>query len=83
MIDIVQELDSDIKSKVKGVVPFGFTHNLQDHGQVPDYPKGQIKVFCAPRRHGLHGHVDHHGSTFDVGPACWRGASYLSSKVQG
>ena len=49
MIDnTVQKLDGDIKSKVKGVVLFGFTRNLQDHGQIPDYPKDQVKVFCAP-----------------------------------
>lgn len=43
----VQKLDDDVKSKVKGVVLFGFTRNLQDHGQIPNYPKDQVKVFCA------------------------------------
>ncbi|PLB44878.1 putative cutinase [Aspergillus steynii IBT 23096] len=43
----VQGLSSDVKDKVKGVVLFGFTRNLQDHGQIPNYPKDQVKVFCA------------------------------------
>ncbi|KAI9926226.1 hypothetical protein ASPWEDRAFT_115688 [Aspergillus wentii DTO 134E9] len=43
----VQSLSSDIKSKVVGVVLFGFTRNFQDHGQIPNYPKDQVKVYCA------------------------------------
>ena len=43
----IQKLDSDVRDKVKGVVLFGFTRNLQDHGQIPGYPKDQTKVYCA------------------------------------
>ncbi|KAE8153575.1 putative cutinase 1 [Aspergillus avenaceus] len=43
----VQQLSSDVKDKVKGVVFYGFTRNLQDHGQIPNYPKDNVKVFCA------------------------------------
>ncbi|EAU37095.1 cutinase precursor [Aspergillus terreus NIH2624] len=44
----IQALPDDIKSTVKGVVLFGFTRNLQDNGQIPNYPKDQTKVICAP-----------------------------------
>ncbi|GMG16196.1 unnamed protein product [Aspergillus oryzae] len=43
----VQQLSAEVKDKVKGVVFFGFTRNLQDKGQIPNYPKDNVKVFCA------------------------------------
>ncbi|KAL4932435.1 cutinase family protein [Aspergillus undulatus] len=43
----VQDLDESLREKVKGVVLFGYTRNLQDKGQIPDYPKDQTKVYCA------------------------------------
>lgn len=83
MIDnAVQKLDSDLKSKVKGVTFFGFTRNLQDQGQIPNYPKDQVKVFCAPGDMVCTGtliitpaHLTYGG---DVGQA----ADFLSSMVQ-
>ncbi|KAL2829508.1 cutinase [Aspergillus cavernicola] len=47
MDNSIQALPDDIKSKVKGVVLFGFTRNLQDDGQIPNYPASQTKVYCA------------------------------------
>ncbi|RAL12886.1 cutinase precursor [Aspergillus homomorphus CBS 101889] len=44
----VQELNSDTRNKLKGVVLFGFTRNKQDHGQIPGYPQDKVKVYCAP-----------------------------------
>ncbi|KAL4877752.1 cutinase 3 [Aspergillus karnatakaensis] len=43
----IQDIDDSLKSKVKGVVLFGYTRNLQDRGRIPDYPENQTKVFCA------------------------------------
>ncbi|OJJ29752.1 hypothetical protein ASPWEDRAFT_121786 [Aspergillus wentii DTO 134E9] len=43
----VKSLDSSVQDMVKGVVLFGFTRNLQDGGKIPNYPKDQVKVFCA------------------------------------
>ncbi|KAL4900867.1 cutinase 3 [Aspergillus multicolor] len=43
----IQKLDESTRDRVKGVVLFGFTRNLQDKGQIPNYPKDQTKVFCA------------------------------------
>lgn len=47
MDNAVQKLSPDVKAKVKGVVLFGFTRNLQDGGKIPGYPPGQTKVYCA------------------------------------
>ncbi|KAL4976916.1 cutinase 3 [Aspergillus desertorum] len=43
----IQKLDDSTRDRVKGVVLFGFTRNLQDQGQIPGYPKDQTKVYCA------------------------------------
>jgi cutinase len=43
----IQDIDEALRAKVKGVVLFGFTRNLQDNGQIPGYPASQTKVICA------------------------------------
>ncbi|KAI1866108.1 uncharacterized protein JN550_007797 [Neoarthrinium moseri] len=43
----VQALSASVKSKVKGVVLFGFTRNAQDRGRIPGYDTSRTKVFCA------------------------------------
>ncbi|EAW13484.1 cutinase family protein [Aspergillus clavatus NRRL 1] len=43
----VKALDDDLKSRVKAAVLFGFTRNVVDRGQIPNYPKDQVKVYCA------------------------------------
>ena len=79
----VQKLEDDIKSKVKGVVLFGFTRNLQDHGQIPDYPKDQVKVFCAPGDMVCTGTLIITPAHLTYGGDAGEAASFLASKVQG
>ncbi|KAL4864348.1 hypothetical protein BDV12DRAFT_205784 [Aspergillus spectabilis] len=43
----IQDIDDQLKAKVKGVVLFGYTRNLQDRGRIPGYPEDQTKVYCA------------------------------------
>ncbi|KAL3493336.1 cutinase 3 [Aspergillus germanicus] len=43
----IQDVSESLRAKVKGVVLFGYTRNLQDRGQIPGYPKDQTKVYCA------------------------------------
>ncbi|KAJ5935603.1 hypothetical protein N7466_005150 [Penicillium verhagenii] len=43
----IQKLSDEVVAKVKGVVLFGFTRNLQDKGRIPGYPTNQTKVYCA------------------------------------
>ncbi|KAJ5172146.1 hypothetical protein N7492_004739 [Penicillium capsulatum] len=43
----IQKLNPTVKAKVKAVVLFGFTRNLQDGGKIPGYPPTQTKVYCA------------------------------------
>jgi cutinase len=43
----IQDVSDSLRAKVKGVVLFGYTRNLQDRGQIPGYPEDQTKVYCA------------------------------------
>ena len=44
----ISTLSSAIQSQIWGVVTFGDTRNKQDKGQIPNFPKNKIKIFCAP-----------------------------------
>jgi len=47
MMNAVSKLSPEIKSKVAGVVLFGYTKNAQQKGGIPNYPKEKVKVFCS------------------------------------
>ncbi|KAK4952336.1 hypothetical protein LTR10_009142 [Elasticomyces elasticus] len=43
----VSKLDSAVQSQVAGAVLYGYTRNAQNDGGIENYPKDQVKVFCA------------------------------------
>jgi len=48
MHNTVSALPAALKKKVVAGVLFGDTRNAQDKGQVPNYPKDQVTIFCDP-----------------------------------
>jgi len=47
MMNAVSKLPENIKSKVVGVVLFGYTKNGQQKGGIPNYPKENVMVLCS------------------------------------
>ncbi|KAF7550315.1 hypothetical protein G7Z17_g5810 [Cylindrodendrum hubeiense] len=42
----ITDVDSTIRDKIAGTVLFGYTKNLQNDGEIPEYPADKTKVFC-------------------------------------
>jgi cutinase len=42
----ISGLSSTVRNQVVGTVLFGYTKNLQNSGQIPNYPSDRLKVFC-------------------------------------
>jgi cutinase len=47
MMNAVSTVSANVRSKIKGVVLFGYTKNAQKKGGIPNYPKDRVRVFCA------------------------------------
>jgi len=46
MMNAISTLPENERSKVVGVVLFGYTKNGQTKGTIPNYPNDALKVFC-------------------------------------
>ena len=46
MAGTVGELSAAVKEQVKGVVLFGYTKNLQNRRQIPNYPSDRTEIYC-------------------------------------
>jgi cutinase len=81
MDNSIQNLPSNIQSKVKSVVLFGFTRNMQDNGRIPNYPKDQTKVICATGDLVCRGVLTITPAHLTYGANALEAATFLASKV--
>ena len=42
----IENLPQNVKNRIDGVVTFGDTQNLQDRGQIPNFPREKLRIFC-------------------------------------
>jgi cutinase len=42
----IENLPADVQDKIAGVVLFGDTQNRQDNGQIPNFPREKVTIFC-------------------------------------
>ncbi|KAH7390361.1 cutinase-domain-containing protein [Cadophora sp. MPI-SDFR-AT-0126] len=42
----IENLPQGVKDKIAGVVTYGDTQNLQDRGQIPNFPRDKVLVIC-------------------------------------
>ncbi|KAJ5778310.1 hypothetical protein N7520_001556 [Penicillium odoratum] len=78
----IQQLSSEVVAKVKGVVLFGFTRNLQDGGRIPGYPEDQTKVYCALGDEVCDGTLIITAAHLTYGDDASSAATFLASKVK-
>lgn len=44
----IENLPDSVKNAIDGVVTFGDTQNQQDGGQIPNFSREKVKIFCNP-----------------------------------
>lgn len=47
MYNSISKLPTSLQNKIKGVVLFGYTANVTNNGEIPNFPAAKTKVFCS------------------------------------
>jgi len=84
IFNAVSKLPANLKSRVVGVALYGYTHNKQNNGGIPNYPKENVKVFC-PASDGVCGgllNVNTGHFSYLTGTSQKEGYTFLAEKVK-
>ncbi|QDS77950.1 hypothetical protein FKW77_001513 [Venturia effusa] len=84
VFNAVGTLPEDIKKRVVGVALYGYTHNKQNKGIIPNYPPERVKVFC-PASDGVCGGmlaVNAGHFSYLTGSSQKEGYTFLAEKIK-
>jgi len=78
----IEKLPKDVQAHIAGVVTYGDTRNKQDKGQIPNFPKDKVKVFCNTNDGVCGGMLNVNGGHMSYNKDFAPGAKYLAAQVQ-
>lgn len=78
----VKNLSQTVKNKIAGVVTFGDTQNLQDRGQIPNFPRDRVKIFLQHWRSCLLGNTHILAPHLDYVRRVPEAVSFLTGKIR-
>lgn len=47
MFNSIEKLPASVQNKITGVTLYGYTANVPNNGQIPNFPANKTKVFCS------------------------------------
>jgi cutinase len=83
MHNAVSSLPANVKAKLVAGVMFGDTRNKQDRGQIPNFPRDKVTIYCASNDGVCKGALNVTGGHFSYinngdGP---KAIAFLKSKI--
>lgn len=77
----VGQVSSSVQDKVKAVVLFGYTKNLQNLGRIPNFSTSKTKIYCALGDAVCTGTLTILPAHLSYGPDALASAAWIATKV--
>ena len=78
----IEKLPKDVQNHIAGVVLYGDTQNKQDGGQIKNFPKEKVKVFCGANDGVCAGGLNVNGGHFAYSQDMQPGAEFLAERIK-
>lgn len=78
----VEKLSKDVQNHIAGIVLYGDTQNKQDNGQIKNFPKEKVKIYCGANDGVCGGGLNVNGGHFAYTQDMQPGAEYLAERIK-